>query len=175
MAIELEVELAMQALLDDLHVKKAQEAAAEAEAQGRRGLGLVMEARVVQPQLGEAVAQLLEVRRIEREEAAEDDGHARLEAGQGRRTRPAVLGQRVADAAVGDRLDARRDEADLAGAELGHRLHLRREDADAVDLMDRPRRPHPQLLALAQDPVLDAHEDDDAEIGVVPAVERGAP
>ena len=38
---ELEVELALQALLDDLHVEQAEEAAAEAEAQGDRALGLV--------------------------------------------------------------------------------------------------------------------------------------
>ena len=40
---QLEVELALQPLLDDLHVEEAEEAAAEAEAEGGRGLGLVEE------------------------------------------------------------------------------------------------------------------------------------
>src|SRR5262249_9192222 len=35
---QVEIELALEALLDDLHVEEAQEAAAEAEAQGRRVL-----------------------------------------------------------------------------------------------------------------------------------------
>ena len=42
---EVEVELALQPLLDDLHVQQAQEAAAEAEAQRDRALRLEGEAR----------------------------------------------------------------------------------------------------------------------------------
>lgn len=41
-------ELALQPLLDDLHVQKAQKAHAEAEAEGVGGLGLPHERRVVQ-------------------------------------------------------------------------------------------------------------------------------
>ena len=54
---EIEVVLALEALLDDLAVQEAQEAAAEAEAQGRAGLRLVAEGGVVQAQLLERLLQ----------------------------------------------------------------------------------------------------------------------
>ena len=63
-------------------MEEAEEAAAEAEAQGRAGLHLEGEAGVVEAQLGEAVAQLLEIVGVGREEAAEDDRLDLLEAGQ---------------------------------------------------------------------------------------------
>ena len=55
---QVHVELALEPLLDDLHVQQAEEAAAEAEAERGRGLRLEEERRVVQPQLLERVAQL---------------------------------------------------------------------------------------------------------------------
>ena len=73
---EVEVVLALEALLDDLHVEQAEEAAAEAEAERLRGLGLVGERRVVELQLLERVAQLLVVVGVGREEAGE---HHRLD------------------------------------------------------------------------------------------------
>ena len=79
---QVEIELALQPLLDDLEMQQAEEAAAEAEAQGGRGLRLEMEARIVEAQLGQALAQLLEIRGVGRKQAAEDDRHAGLEAGQ---------------------------------------------------------------------------------------------
>src|SRR5258706_4593067 len=48
---ELHVVLALEPLLDNVHVQEAQEAAAEAEAQRLRGLGLVAQARIVPLQL----------------------------------------------------------------------------------------------------------------------------
>ena len=56
--IEVQVELALEPLLDDLHVQQAEEPAAEAEPERRRRLGLEEERRVVQPQLLERLAQL---------------------------------------------------------------------------------------------------------------------
>ena len=55
---EVEVVLALEALLDDLHVQEAEEAAAEPEAQRGRGLGLARERGVVEAQLVERVAQV---------------------------------------------------------------------------------------------------------------------
>ena len=55
---QVHVELALEPLLDDLHVQQAEEAAAEAEAERHRRLRLEEERRVVQPQLLERVAQL---------------------------------------------------------------------------------------------------------------------
>jgi len=64
---EVEVELAGQPLLDDLEMEEAEKPTAEAEAKRHRGLRLVFKARIVEPQLGEAVAQPLEIGRIGRE------------------------------------------------------------------------------------------------------------
>ncbi len=88
-----------------------------------------------------AVAQMLEIGGVGREQAAEHDRLHRLEAGQRRRGGAALLGDGVADAAVGHGLDAGGDEADLAGAELVDLHRFRREDADALDLVRR--RPSP--------------------------------
>src|SRR6185437_14589379 len=48
---KVEIEFAFQPFADDLQMQKAQEAAAKAEAQGRRGFGFVGETRIVQMQL----------------------------------------------------------------------------------------------------------------------------
>ena len=79
---EVEVVFAGQPLLDDLEVEEAEEAAAEAEAERGAGLHLEAEGGVVEAELVEAVAELLEVVGVDREEAAEDDRLDELEAGQ---------------------------------------------------------------------------------------------
>src|SRR6185295_13881431 len=55
---QVDVELALEPLLDDLHVEQAKEAAAEAEPERGRGFRIEMERRVVQPQLLERVSEL---------------------------------------------------------------------------------------------------------------------
>ncbi len=64
------------------------------------------------------------------------------------------------------------DEADLAGAEAVDGQHLRREHADALDLVFGVRAHHADGLALGQHAVDDAHQNHDAEIGVVPAIDQ---
>ena len=64
-------------------------------------------------------------------------------------------------------LDLRSDETNFAGTELGDILHFRAEDADFVDRIMRIGRHHFDLLALLQSAVDDAHNDNDAQIGVV--------
>jgi hypothetical protein len=77
-------------------------------------------------------------------------------------------GDGVADAGLGDVLDLRGDEADLAGGELVERGDLGLEGADAVDEVLSAADHELDLLALADRAVHDADQDDDAEIGVVP-------
>ena len=86
---EVEVIFAGQPLLDDLEVEEAEEAAAEAEAERGAGLHLEAERGVVEAQLVEAVAELLEVGGVDREQAAEDHRLDQLEAGQRLRRRGA--------------------------------------------------------------------------------------
>ena len=80
---EVQVELAGEAFLDDLEVEEAEEAAAVAEAEGGRRLGLEVEAGVVEAELAEAVSEVLEIVGVDGEQAAPDDGDAGLEAGEG--------------------------------------------------------------------------------------------
>jgi hypothetical protein len=61
---EVEVVLALEPLLDDLHVQQAEEAAAEAEAERVAGLGLERERAVVEAQLLERLAQVLVLARL---------------------------------------------------------------------------------------------------------------
>ncbi len=153
-------------------MQQAQEAAAEAEAQRRAGLGLEMERGVVELQLAERLAQRLELGGIGGEQAAEHHRHRGLEARQHLGRGLAVVGDGVADLAVGDGLDAGDDEADLARAELGHVGRLGREDADLVEVVGCRRRHHADAHALLQHAVLHAHQRDDAEVRVVPAVDQ---
>ncbi len=85
----------------------------------------------------------------------------------------ALLGRdRVADAGVAHLLDRGGEETQLAGPELVGRQHLGREDADPVDRVDGARLHHADAVALLQHAVHDAHQHDDAQIGVVPAVDQ---
>ena len=79
---EVEAELALEPLLDDLHVEQAEEAAAEPEAERDRALRLVGEARVVEVELLERVAQQRVVLAADRVDAREDEALGRLVAGQ---------------------------------------------------------------------------------------------
>jgi hypothetical protein len=90
-----------QPLLDDLEVEQAEEAAAEAEAERGAGLHLEAEAGVVEAQLGDAIAQLLEIGGVDREQAAEDDRLDSLKPGSAS-ARGAGVGDGVADAGLGD-------------------------------------------------------------------------
>jgi len=153
-------------------MQQPEEPAAEAEAQCRRRLHFEREARIVQPQLADALAQLLELGGIDREHPAEHDRLDFLEARERFERRPLGIGDRVADAGLRDLFDLRGDEAHLAGAELGQLLDLRAETADPVDQMHRAGLHELDLLALFQDAVDHAHQDDDAEIRIVPAVDQ---
>ena len=139
---EVEVELALQPLLDDLQMQQAEKAAAEAEAERRRGLHLVGKARVVEPQPAHRRARAASKSAASVGKSPQNTtGCAGLKPGSGSARRTLVVGDRVADAGVGDLLDLRGDVADLAGAELGGLGHLRAEHADAVDLVMRVGAP----------------------------------
>ena len=79
---EVEGELALEPLLDDLHVEQAEEAAAEPEAEGDGALRLVGERRVVEVELLERLAQERVVLAADRVDAGEDEALGLLVAGQ---------------------------------------------------------------------------------------------
>ena len=88
---QLEAVLALEPLAHDVHVQQAEEAAAKAEAERLRGLGLVRERRVVQRQLLERVPQVGVAVGVDRIEAAEDDRAHLAVAGQRLGGRPASV------------------------------------------------------------------------------------
>src|SRR6476620_6490406 len=130
-------------------MEKSQESAAEAEAERGAGLHLEREGGVVEAQLVERIAELLEVVGVDREQAAEDHRLDELEAGERGGGGAAGVGDGVADAGLGDFLDLRGDEADRARAELGELLDLGAEAADAVDEVGGARGHELDLSALA--------------------------
>ena len=71
-----------------------------------------------------------------------------------------------------DFLDLRGDDADFARRDFGEDLKLGPHAADAVDQMLGAGGHELDFLALFDDAVDDADQDDDAEIGVVPAVDE---
>ena len=169
---QVHVVLALEALLHDLHVQQAEEAAAEAEPERRRRLRLVEERRVVQAQLLERVAQLGVLVALDRVEAGEHHRLQRLEAGERLERRAAGLGDRVADLRVADLLDVGDEKADFADAELVDRNRLRREDADLQRLVVLPFGHQADLHARPQHAVDHADDDHHAAVGVVPGVEN---
>ena len=169
---QVEVELALEPLADDLHVQEPEEAAAEAEAERLRRLGLVEERGVVQLQLLERVAQLGVVVGVGREEPGE---HHRLDVLVARQRLTAaarfsavsVSPTRSSDTSFkpGDHV------ADLAGLQLLHGAHRRRHEADLLRLEARAERHRAQVLARPEHAVDDADERDDAAVLVVRRVE----
>ena len=116
--------------------------------EGARRLGLVGEARVVEPQLLERLAQVGELVAVDRIEAAE---HHRLRVAVALERlggRAAALGDRLAGAGLADVLDAGDEVADLARARAGDRRRYRecgrrsrRRRGCASACMNRSRAP----------------------------------
>ena len=153
-------------------MQQPEEAAAEPEAERRRGFRFEEERRIVEPQLLERVAQLGVLAAFHRIEAGEDHRLADLEAGERLGRRAGRLGDGVADLRVADRLDAGEDESDFADAERIDRDRLRARTRRP----DRLRTPVPCAIRRifmpgADDAVEHARQDDHAAVGVVPRVE----
>ena len=122
---QVHVVLALQALLDDLHVQEPEETTAEPESERGGGFRLVEERGVVQSQLLQRVPQLGVLVAFDRVETGEDHRLQLLEAGKRFGRRPGGLSDGVANLGVSDALDVGDDEADLPDAELIDRDRLR--------------------------------------------------
>ena len=161
---EVQVKLALQALLDDLHVQQAQEAHAEAKAQRHRRLGLPHQRRVVDVQLIEGVAQVLVIFIVDGEQARVDHGLglaiARQRLGAGIR-RP---GKGVAHTHGLGVLQTCDHIAHLADGQCIDRGLGGTLDAHAVDQKVALGLHHAQGVALFDGTVKDAHRSDDAAV-----------
>ena len=145
---QVHVELALEPLLDDLHVQQAEEAAAEAEAERRRRLRLEEERRVVQPQLLERVAQLRVLAAFDRIEPGEDHRLADLEARETARRvgRAASVMVSPICASLTVLMPATMKPTSPTPSSLD-RDRLGREHADLLDLVLLPLRHQPDLHA----------------------------
>ena len=133
---EVEVVLALEALLNDLEMQQTEEAAAEAEAEGDGGFGFEGEGRVVEAEFFEGVAEHGVLVRVDGVETGEDHALDVFEAGERFGAGVFDRGDGVADFGVGYVLDRRDEEADFACGELGDFDWLGGHDAHALDVED---------------------------------------
>ena len=169
---KVEVELAFQTLLNDLHVEHAEEAAAEAEAERDRAFRLKRERGVVQLELFKCIAQIGILGAVLGVDAAEHHRTRRTVAGQRLGGGAVGLGDGVADTGIRNLLDGGGEVADLARAQLLLRRQAERQHIAAFEhLKLRSGRHHLDLHARTDGTIEQAHIDDNALVGVVLAVE----
>ena len=119
-------------------MEQTEEAAAEPEPERDRALRLVREARIVEVELLERLAEERVVLAADRVDAGEDEALGGLVAGQRLGRRVGSRREGVADLGLADVLQPGRDVADLAGLELLDRDELRPEDAQLQRFCLRP-------------------------------------
>ena len=169
---EVKVKLALEPLLNDLHVQHTEKAAPEAEAECDRRLRLERERGVVELELFERVAQIGVLRAVLGVNAAVDHRTRRAVAGQRLSGGAGRFGHGVAHARVLHVFDARREVAHVAAAELVARVETDGPQvADLQHLVRRAGGHHRHLHAAPERAGHDAHEHDDAAVAVILAVE----
>ena len=169
---QVDIEFALQPLLDDFQVQQAEKAAAETEAQGHGILRLEAERAVVEPQLFQGVAQQAVLVGFHGIEAREDHRLDFLETGQRLGGGELVVDDGVADLGVGDGLDVGKEEAHLSGRKFVARDGFGRLVAQFLHLKHLPVGPQADLLPAPQPAVEHAHQDDHAAVRVEPGIEN---
>ncbi len=168
---QIEVVLALEPLLHDVHVQQPQESAAKSEPERGGHLGLEMQRRVVELELLQGVAELLVVVGAHREQARENPRLHLLETRQRLLGRIGLQRDGVAHRRAVDLLDPGDDEAHLAGVQRLARHRFRREAAELVDHVAAAGRHHPDLGARVQRTIHDAHQRHDAHVIVEPGID----
>ena len=166
------VELALETLLDDLHMQQAEKPAAKAETERLRNLGLVAQRRIVQLEFLERLAQGIVLVRLDRIESGEDLRLDFLEPRQGLAGRPVQQGQRIADLGRLQFLDSRDHVTDLASAQGVTRHRLGGEHADLFAEVGRPRGHQANPVLGAQRAVKDPHQHDHTHVVVEPGIHQ---
>src|SRR5690606_19527222 len=168
---QIQVVLALKALLNDLHVQHAEEADTKSETKGIGAFRLILQRGIVERQLLQCLAEILEIVGTDRKQTGVDLRFDTLETRQHIHIRSRGQGQSIAHRGAMDVLDAGNDEAHLAGLEIGGLTVFRGEYADAVDLMHLAGGLDQNLVALLHPAVLDPHQRDHAQIIVEPGVD----
>ena len=162
-------------------MQQAQEAAAESEAQRLAHLGLETQRGIVELQLLQRVAQRVVLAGLGGVQTRKDLGLDLLEAWQGLRGRPGVVGQLllqgdgVAHLRRLELLDAGDDKAHLAGLQFIARHRLGREHPDLLDAVHGIGGHHTDAVASPKQPVHHAHQHHHADVVVEPAVDDHGP
>ena len=136
---DFKIKFAFDALLNDLHVQKAQKPATEPEAEGDGIFRLEGQRRVVEFELADGVFEIVELTAVKREDAAEHDGLYFFISRQRRRRRTVGVGDGVPHRHVLDGLDRGGDIADLARFQNLLGLQFGRERAYFGDVVYRGR------------------------------------
>ena len=170
---DVHVEFAAEAFLDDLHVKEAEEAAAEAEAEGGGAFGGEGEGGVVDLELAHGDLESLVVGGIDGVDTGEDHGADFLESWEGLGAGLVLEGDGVADFDFGGGFHVGDDVADVSGFESVGFFHFGGEDAGLLDLVVGGGVEELDLVAFFDLAGNDADVGDDPAVGIVEGVEDG--
>ena len=168
---QVQVVLALQALLNDLHVQHAEEAATEAEAQCVRAFWRVLQRRIVQRQLLQRVTEVFKVIGADREQARIHLRLNTLETGQYINIRRRAQGQGIAHWRTVNVLDTGDDETYFTGFQVGSGGVFRVEYTDAVHQVDLAGGLDQNLVALFHAAVAHANQGHNAQVVVEPGVD----
>ena len=171
---ELQLVLALQALLHHVHVEEAQEAAAETKAQGLGCFRYVLQCRIIELQFFQRYFQIVIVLTFDGIEAAENHGQ-RL-AISGERFGRAILcgGDGIPHFAVRYGLDASRHITYRAAGQHIAGLGERREITHFRDRVHLAGRHHADIHARTDFPILHTHIGNGAFVGVENGIKNEA-
>src|SRR3990172_3857757 len=165
---ERQLELTLDPLFDDIHVKEPEKTAAEPEPEGKRGLGFITERRIVQPELFERVLEVCVIIAVHGIETGKDHGLDVFITGKRLCRLPGRVHDRIADLRVRHAFDAGDDVSHFSAEKLFCLEHLRCKDADGLDLVRRTRRKELDLLSRRNLAVNHLDEHHDTLIRVIP-------
>ena len=171
---DLHVEFAAEALLDDLHVKEAEETAAETEAEGSGGFRLEGEGGVVDLELAHGDLERFVVGAVDGVDAGEDHGADFFESVEGFGAGLVFMSDGVADFNFGGGLHVGDDVADVSGLEFVGFGHLGGEDSGLLDLVVGRSVEEFDFVAAFHLTGNDADVGDDTAVGIVEGIENGS-
>ena len=167
---QIQIVLALQALLDDLHVQHAEETDTEAKTQCLGAFRLELQRSIVQRQLLQRLAKILEIIRTDRKQAGINLRLDLLEPRQRIDIRGIGQGQGIAHRRTMNVLDTGDNEAYFTGLQVNSFGMLGVEHADAVDQMGLAGRLDQHLVTLLDPAMLDAHQRHHAKVVVEPGI-----
>ena len=167
---KVQVKLALQPFLDDLHVQQPKESAAEAETKRHGGLRFIGKRRIVEDELIQRIAQGFIIRTVRRIDAAEYHRVCLLVARERFLRGVRHIGDGVTHLGFGDAFDGSSNITDLARSKLIRGLQRRREHTHLRNIKLIARCHGADAHASAHRAFLDAHIAQSALVVVINAV-----